>query len=113
MGGGWGEQSEVRGIPDRSLVEGLAMRGGVEQVVLRVRGNYGTGRRGVTWSIFKLRSIVHGRLVFISMGNFAGLRCGEEKSMPEVGSRRLSQGSRIRTRSRGESGRVETQSSEN
>ena len=30
MGGGWGERAEVRGIPDRSLAEGLAMRGGVE-----------------------------------------------------------------------------------
>ena len=48
MGGGRGEQAEVRGILDQSLVEGLAMRGGVEQVVLMVSGNYGTGRRRVT-----------------------------------------------------------------
>ena len=38
---------EVWGIPDRSLAEGLTMRGGVERVVLMVSGN-GTGRRRVT-----------------------------------------------------------------
>ena len=61
------------------------MRGGGEWVVLMVSGNYGTGRRRVTWSIFELRSIVHGRFVFISTGNFAGSWCGKEKSMPEAG----------------------------
>ena len=64
-----------------------------------VSGNYRTGRRRVTWSIFELRSIVHGRFVFISTGNSAGLR--HSKSMPEVGLRGLGQGSQIRTRSRG------------
>ena len=39
---------EVRGISDWSLAEGLAMRGGVERVILMVSGNYGTGRRRVT-----------------------------------------------------------------
>ena len=39
---------EVRGISDWSLEEGLVMRGGVEQVVLMVSGNYGTGCRRVT-----------------------------------------------------------------
>ena len=63
--------------------------------------------------IFELRSIVHGRFVFISTGNFAGSQRGEEKGMPEAGLRRLGQGSQIRTRSRGESGRVKTQSSKN
>ena len=53
-----------------------------------------------------MRSIVHGRFVFISTENFAGSRRGEEKSMPEVGLRRLGQGSQIRTRSRGEGGRA-------
>ena len=51
--------------------------------------------------IFELRSIVHGRFVFISTGNFAGLRHSEERSMPEAGLRHLGQGSRIRTRSGG------------
>ena len=51
--------------------------------------------------IFELRSIVQGRFVFISMGDYTGLRRGEEKSMPDGGLRCLSQGSRIRTRSRG------------
>ena len=37
MGGGQGERAE-----------GLAMRGGVEWVVLMVSGNYGTGCRRVT-----------------------------------------------------------------
>ena len=50
-----------------------------------VSGNYGTGRRRVIWSVFELRSIVHGRFIFISTGKFAGLWCGEEKSMPEAG----------------------------
>ena len=35
-------------ISDRSLTEGLTMRGGVERVVLMVSGNYGTGCRRVT-----------------------------------------------------------------
>ena len=39
---------EVWDIPDRSLVEGVTMRGGVERVVLMASGNYGTGRRRVT-----------------------------------------------------------------
>ena len=43
-----GERVEVQGIPDWSLAERLAMRGGGEQVVLMVSGNYGTGRRRVT-----------------------------------------------------------------
>ena len=47
MEGGRGERAEVWGIPDQSLVEGLAMGGGVERVVLMVSGNYGTGRRRV------------------------------------------------------------------
>ena len=51
--------------------------------------------------VFELRSIVHGRFVFISTGNFAGSQRGEEKSMPKVGLRCLGQGSWIRTRSRG------------
>ena len=89
------------------------MRGGVGQVVLMVRGNYGTGCRRVTWSIFELRSIVHGRFVFISTGNFSGSQRGKAKSMPEVGLRHLGQGSQIRTRSRGGSGRVETRSLKN
>ena len=78
------------------------MRGGVERVVLMASSNYGTGRRRVTKSIFKLRSIVHGRFVFISTGDFAGSRHGEEKSMPEVGLRSLGQGSRIRAQSGGD-----------
>ena len=63
--------------------------------------------------IFELGSIVHGGFVFISTGNFTGSRCSEERSMPEAGLRRLGQGSQIRTRSRGGSGRVETRSSKN
>ena len=63
--------------------------------------------------IFELRSIVHGRFVFISTGYFAGSRHGEEKSMPEAGLRPLGQGSWIRTQSRGGSDRVETWCSEN
>ena len=38
--------------------------------------------------------------IFISTGDYAGSRHGEEKSMPEVGLRSLGQGSRIRARSR-------------
>ena len=45
MDGGWSEQAEVLGIPDRSLAEEAAMRGGV---VLMVSSNYGTGCRRVT-----------------------------------------------------------------
>ena len=45
MEGVQGARVEVQGIPDQSLVEGLAMRGGV---VLMVSGNYGIGRRRVT-----------------------------------------------------------------
>ena len=45
-----------------------------------VSGNYRTGRRRVTWSIFELRSIVHGRFVVISTGNFAGSWRGKEKA---------------------------------
>ena len=86
------------------------MRGGVGRVVLMVSGTYGTGLRS---PIFELRSIVHERFAFISTGNFAGSRRGEEKSMPEAGLRHLGQGSRRRTRSRQGSGRVETRSSEN
>ena len=63
--------------------------------------------------IFELRSVVHGRFIFISTGNFAGSQHGEKKSMPEAGLQCLGQGSWIRTRSRGGSGRVETGSSEN
>ena len=63
--------------------------------------------------IFELRSIVHGRFVFISTGNFAGLWRSKEKSMPKVGLRRPGQGSWIRTQSRRGSGRVETWSSKN
>ena len=63
--------------------------------------------------IFKLRSIVYGRFVLISTENFAGSWCGEEKGVPEAGLQCLGQGSRIRTRSRGESGRVKTRCSEN
>ena len=66
------------------------MRGGVERVILMASGNYGTGRRRVTWSMFELRSIVHGRFVFISTGNFAGSQHGEEKGMPEAGLQRHS-----------------------
>ena len=51
--------------------------------------------------IFELRSIVHGRFIIISTGNFAGSWRGKEKSMPKAGLRGLGQGSRIRTRSRG------------
>ena len=59
-------------------------------------GNYGTGRRRVTWSIFELGLIVHGRFVFISTGDYAGSRHGEGKSMPKTGLQSLSQGSWIR-----------------
>ena len=46
------------------------MRGGVEQVVLRVRGNYGTGRRGgnlvniqtEVYSTWEARSYIYGEL---------------------------------------------------
>ena len=54
-----------------------------------------------------------GGLFLYLLGTFAGSRHSEEKSMPEVGLRRLGQVSQIRTRSRGELGRVETQSSKN
>ena len=47
------------------------------------------------------------------LGNFAGSQRSEEKSMPEAGLRHLGQGSQIRMRSRGGSGRVETRSSKN
>ena len=63
--------------------------------------------------IFELRSIVHGRFVFISTGNFAGSQRSKERSMLKAGLRHLGQGSRIRTWSRGGSGRVEAWSSEN
>ena len=49
--------------------------------------------------IFELGSIVHGRFIFISTGDYAGSRCGEEKSMPEAGLQSLGQGSWIRARS--------------
>ena len=49
--------------------------------------------------MFELRSIVNGRFVFISTGNFAGSRRDEEKSMPKAGLQRLGQGSQIRARS--------------
>ena len=49
--------------------------------------------------IFELGLTVHGRFVFISMGDYAGLQCGEGKSMPKTGLRTLGQGSRIRARS--------------
>ena len=51
--------------------------------------------------IFELKSIVHGKFVFISTGNFAGSWCSKERSMPKVGLQHLSQGSQIRTWSRG------------
>ena len=47
-GRGWMNEWKSRRIPDRSSAEGLAMRGGGEQVVLMVSGNYGTGCRRVT-----------------------------------------------------------------
>ena len=75
------------------------MRGGVEWVVLMASSNYGTGHRRVTWLIFELGLIVHGRFIFISTGDYAGSRRGEEKSMPEAGLQSLSQGSQIRARS--------------
>ena len=49
--------------------------------------------------IFELGLIVHGRFIFISMGNYAGSWRSEEKSMPEAGLRSLGQGSRIRAQS--------------
>ena len=61
------------------------MRGGVEWVVLMASSNYGTGCRRVIWLIFKLGSIVHGRFIFISTGDYAGSRHGEEKNMPKAG----------------------------
>ena len=88
---------EVRGIPDWNLVEGVTMRGGVERVVLMASSNYGTGCRRVTWSIFELGLIVHGRFVYISTGDYAGSGHGERKSMPETGLGSLGQGSWIRT----------------
>ena len=45
MDGLTGERAEVQGIPDRSLAEEAATRGGV---VLMASGNYGTGHRRVT-----------------------------------------------------------------
>ena len=76
------------------------MRGGVEQVILMASSNYRTGHRRVTWSIFELELIVHGRFIFISTGGYAGLRRGEGKRMPKTGLQSLSQGSRIRAWSR-------------
>ena len=51
--------------------------------------------------MFKLGLIVHGRFIYISMGDYAGSRCSEGKSMPKVGLQILSQGSQIRAWSGG------------
>ena len=60
-------------------------------------GNYRAGLRRVTYLIFKLGLTVHGRLTFISMGDYTGSQGGSEgKSMPKTGLQSLGQGSRIR-----------------
>ena len=57
------------------------MGGGVEWVILMASSNYGTGHRRV----IQLGLIVLGRLIFISMGDYAGSWCGKGKSMPGTG----------------------------